>query len=113
MNPEHFKIRLQEQKEKLEKEIDHYRKEDPYQKQLRSTEVLDDSITEIEEHDRLLATSEELKKDLQEVQKALGRIDAQKYGICVSCGNKIEEERLKVVPTAIMCLSCQRKSKER
>ena len=58
MNLEHFKSKLVSQKEKLEKEILQYQKEDPYKKNLRTTEVLDDAITEIEEHDRLVATSE-------------------------------------------------------
>ncbi len=113
MNLEHFKSKLVSQKEKLEKEILQYQKEDPYKKNLRTTEVLDDAITEIEEHDRLVATSEELKKDLKAVEKALEGIETQKYGVCISCGNKIEEERLEVMPTATMCLSCQKKSKER
>ena len=113
MNLEHFKSKLSIQKEKLEKEIGQYQKEDPYKKNLRESEVMDDAITEIEEHDRLIATSEELKKDLRAVERALERVETQKYGVCVSCGNKIEEKRLEVVPTATRCLSCQKKSKER
>ena len=113
MNLEHFKSKLGTQKEKLEKEILQYQKEDPYKKNLRTTEVLDDAITEIEEHDRLAATSEELKDNLRSGLKALERIETQKYGVCISCGNKIEEERLEAIPTATMCLSCQKKSKER
>ena len=113
MNLEHFKSKLVVQQEKLVKEIAQYQKEDPYKKNLRTNEVLDDAITEIEEHDRLIATSEELKKDLRSVEKALDRIETQRYGICVSCGNKIEKERLEIVPTTTMCLSCQSKSKER
>ncbi len=111
MNLEHFKTELLSSKEKLAREIAHYEKEDPYKSSLRSTEVLDDTITEIEEHDRLLATSAELKKDLQEIEKALSRMELGTFGICVSCGNQIEEERLEVLPTATMCLSCQKKLK--
>lgn len=111
MNLGHFKDRLQEEKQKLEKEIDHYQKEDPYKSNLRSTEVLDDAITEIEEHDRLVATSEQLQEDLKEVVVALARLENGQYGVCISCGQKIEDERLEAMPTASLCLACQKKLK--
>ena len=113
MNLEGFKSKLTKQKTELEKQIEHYRSEDPFKKSLRSTEVLDDAITEIEEHDRLLATSEELQKDLADVEAALVRIEVGTYGVCVNCGEQIETERLEVMPTATLCLSCQRKLKRR
>lgn len=113
MNLEAFKSKLTEQKTRLEKQVEYYRSEDPFKKSMRSTEVLDDAITEIEEHDRLLATSEELQKDLKDVETALVRIELGTYGICVSCGERIEEERLEAIPTATLCLSCQKKLKRR
>jgi RNA polymerase-binding protein DksA len=111
MNLEAFKEKLLKQSDKLKKEIAHYVTGDPYKQGMRSIEVLDDAITEIDEHDRLLATSEQLKRDLVDVETALARIEAGAFGICRSCGNKIEEERLEVMPTATLCLSCQKKSK--
>lgn len=112
MNPEVFKEKLLSQKEKLEKQTSYLQKEDPYRKDDRSSEILDDAITEIEGHDRLSATYDELRKDLHEINLALLRIEAGTYGICVSCGNKIEVERLEIMPTATKCLSCQRKLKK-
>lgn len=111
MNLDRFKTKLEEQKHKLEKEIKYLVEEDPYKKNLRTSEVLDDAITEIEEHDRLAATSQELKKDLIEVEKALFRIENGTYGVCSNCGGKIELERLEVMPTATLCLACQKKVK--
>ncbi|HSX57750.1 MAG TPA: TraR/DksA C4-type zinc finger protein [Candidatus Saccharimonadales bacterium] len=111
MNTEIFEKILVEQKEKLSKQIIYLKKEDPYAKTDRETAVLDDTITEIEEHDRIFATAEELKKELIDVERALKRIEAGTYGICLSSGDKIEEERLKIMPTASLCLSCQKKVK--
>lgn len=41
------------------------------------------------------------------IDEALERIATGKYGICVHCGNPIEEARLKAVPWARHCLACQ------
>lgn len=111
MNTEVYRKILDEQKVKLVKQIKYLKEEDPYSKVDRERAVADDTITEIEEHDRLYATREELEKELFLVEKALKRIEDGKYGICVTCGEQIEEERLKIMPTATMCLSCQKKSK--
>lgn len=107
MNVAHFKEKLEKEKENLEKEIKYYRKEDPYSDKTRSRGILDDDITEIEEHDRLNATKVELEKLLTEVEGALERITKGTYGKCANCGNTISEERLEVMPTAKLCLTCQ------
>lgn len=41
------------------------------------------------------------------VEAALSRIDAGTYGTCVDCESPIPEERLRTVPGAIRCVSCQ------
>jgi hypothetical protein len=53
----------------------------------------------------------ELTRDVQEiraVERALKRIALGTYGICVSCGQPIERERLEAYPTANRCAACQR-----
>ncbi len=111
MNTEVFKNILSEQKDKLVRQIDYLKTEDPYSKKDRDHAVTDDTITEIEEHDRIFATAEELQKELRNVERALKRIEDGTYGICVNKGEKIEEERLQIMPTATMCLPCQKESK--
>jgi RNA polymerase-binding transcription factor DksA len=49
----------------------------------------------------------------REIDAALERIDAGTYGICVSCGQQIPEERLDAVPYAVLCLSCKREEEAR
>jgi RNA polymerase-binding protein DksA len=46
-------------------------------------------------------------KLLHEIDAALGRLDAGAYGICVSCGVEIPEDRLVATPTVQTCLACQ------
>ena len=46
---------------------------------------------------------------LQEVNDALGRIRADRYGRCLVCQQRISAKRLKAVPWAALCLECQTK----
>ena len=41
------------------------------------------------------------------LDEAIHRLDRGVYGLCVSCGAKIPEQRLKVVPEAARCTDCQ------
>ena len=56
-------------------------------------------------------TRAEVTRDVQEVRAiegALKRIALGTYGVCVSCGQPIERERLEAYPTANRCAACQR-----
>lgn len=53
----------------------------------------------------------EVTRDVQEIrdiERALKRIALGTYGVCVSCGQPIERERLQAYPTANRCAACQR-----
>lgn len=53
----------------------------------------------------------EVTRDVQEIraiERALKRLALGTYGICVSCGQPIERERLEAYPTANRCAACQR-----
>ena len=53
----------------------------------------------------------EVTRDVQEIraiEHALKRIALGTYGVCVSCGQPIERERLEAYPTANRCAACQR-----
>ena len=43
---------------------------------------------------------------LQQIENALDRINQDKYGRCIKCGKEIPEERLEVLPYALMCIHC-------
>lgn len=107
MDYSYFKKRLESEKEQLAKEIDQYSQEDPYLDKYRSSETFDDSITEIEGHDRVTATKTELQRALNETIAALDRIEKGTYGICQNCGQTISQERLEAIPGAAFCTSCQ------
>ncbi len=52
----------------------------------------------------------EVTRDLLEVRDIIGaeeRIAAERYGVCINCGDAIGYERLKAYPSAKRCLRCQ------
>ena len=44
---------------------------------------------------------------LRLVEEALDRIDSGDYGVCLSCEENIPEKRLKALPWARYCVTCQ------
>ena len=46
---------------------------------------------------------------LEQVESALARLDDGSYGNCQECGDPIDPERLKALPYAPYCMSCQQK----
>lgn len=46
------------------------------------------------------------KKQLQKLERALGKIDEGKYGTCLKCGDDIPVGRLKFMPWTTKCVKC-------
>lgn len=45
------------------------------------------------------------------LRQVLTRMAAGKYGICVVCGRKIPKNRLRLVPAALACVTCDESRK--
>ena len=43
---------------------------------------------------------------LDEINEALDKISDGSYGVCTNCHNKIEKERLEIIPETTLCSSC-------
>ncbi len=65
----------------------------------------DTEANEESNHDRVAALVDELKQQLTNVEKALGRITDGTYGFCSVCGQMIDTDRLAIMPTATLCLT--------
>ncbi|MCL5445874.1 MAG: TraR/DksA C4-type zinc finger protein [Actinobacteria bacterium] len=50
-----------------------------------------------------------LVETLEQVDGAIAKLENGTYGICESCGNRIEEARLEAKPAARMCIVCASK----
>jgi DnaK suppressor protein len=49
------------------------------------------------------------RKLINKIREALQRIEDGNFGICDSCGDDIDIERLKARPVTTLCIECKRK----
>ena len=54
-----------------------------------------------------LAREERRRQRLAVLGAALRRLDEDKYGYCLACGEDILPERLEIDPAVTLCVSCQ------
>ena len=59
------------------------------------------------ERERDLALSASARAAVEEIDRALARMEAGAYGICERCGNKIAVARLEALPYAALCIDCK------
>lgn len=65
--------------------------------------------TETFERTKDLAILEGIQADIDNVDRALHKLDEGTYGICETCGKPIPEERLDALPGARFCIADQTK----
>ncbi len=54
-----------------------------------------------------IAVAEIKRAELEKMDEALRSLEDGTYGVCSECGEDIEEERLKVMPFATVCVKCK------
>jgi DnaK suppressor protein len=54
-----------------------------------------------------LALIEMTSETLTQIDEAMHKLEAGTYGVCANCGTEIAEARLKALPFATLCRSCQ------
>jgi DnaK suppressor protein len=67
-------------------------------------DVASDSYEEEFALERIQNSDEELR----EINEAIGRIDRNDFGACVSCHKPIPKKRLMAIPYAQTCIECKR-----
>jgi RNA polymerase-binding transcription factor DksA len=65
-----------------------------------------DAAIIVENDEVLEAVRESARAELGQIQYALERVETGTYGVCEQCGERIEPERLRVVPYAARCTRC-------
>jgi RNA polymerase-binding transcription factor DksA len=66
----------------------------------------EEQAVDLADDEALAGVDEVLRGEISAVRAALKRIDLGTYGVCTSCGADISENRLKVLPTATLCMDC-------
>lgn len=69
-----------------------------------------EQATQCENDDVLRELSFGLKNELNQVARAIDRIEAGEYQYCANCGEKINENRLAVLPHTTLCINCADKA---
>jgi len=55
----------------------------------------------------LLRLENHERRELEEIEAALARLESGRFGICEGCRTNISVVRLRAMPTARLCLACQ------
>jgi len=75
------------------------------------TQSIEDNATEVSDYTVNLSLERELEDNLRDVESALKKIEAGKYGFCKYCGQEIGSERLKIRPESTSCVACKKSLK--
>ena len=70
----------------------------------------EEEAEESEEFGNKLAAAQVFKERLKEVNRALDKIDAGKYGFCEKCGQEISKKLLFINPESRLCQDCKKKA---
>ena len=93
------------EKKKLEKKIAELAKFPDYGR------ADDDNAKETEDFETNLSLETQLKSLLDKTNAALKSVEKGTYGQCSVCKEAIENDRLKLMPYATICISCEKKQK--
>jgi DnaK suppressor protein len=108
---------LEKEKSSLQKELSKFATEDKTQKYNwdvkypnREDGTKDEEADEVQEYDNLISLEHSLEIKLRDVDVALEKIEKGGYGKCSNCSKEIEEERIRAVPEANLCIECNKLS---
>ena len=72
-----------------------------------------EQATEAENDEVLDALGNAARDEVEKIKRAISRIDAGTYGICLICGEPIKKERLAALPFANHCIRCAERSQRK
>jgi RNA polymerase-binding protein DksA len=102
--------RTELQKQQAELESDSF---DGSQSEMTGEVGLDDDFadagTATFDRERDLSIRNNIRDLIEQINRAIARIDEGNYGTCERCGNPIDAARIKALPHALLCLDCKRR----
>jgi RNA polymerase-binding transcription factor DksA len=109
-----LRLHLEDEKKKLIAQMSNLSSQDPFSDpdRVNDNAASDSEASEESGHDRYTAMLDELKVKLFHIDAALERISDGSYGFCTNCRQMIDTDRLAILPTATLCLSCERKKQK-
>ena len=103
---EYFKSILLSRKEQILKNLSGVKEEID---ELQNLELNDEGDHAAANSDSLVESAiiTQQQQELQEIERALNKIESGEYGICEMCEDPIGFQRLKVKPHAVYCIDCR------
>jgi RNA polymerase-binding transcription factor len=68
-----------------------------------------DAGTATFDRERELSIQNNIVDLIEQINRAISRIDQGTYGSCERCGRPIDASRLKALPHALLCMDCKRR----
>lgn len=102
--------RLKQERVRLTKELAMLAAGAPSPKEMREGSPFgkkEEGAAEVSELEKRLAMREQLTEALNEVEHALLKSEQGTYGLCDTCGQPINQERLEILPQANLCVKCK------
>jgi RNA polymerase-binding protein DksA len=96
--------RLKRERRRLEEELTH--QELLAQERPATGNHMADDASEVEEQSKAFALRRHLEGMIQEIDRAIALAEKGTYGVCERCHRPISDERLKVMPSATLCIDC-------
>lgn len=68
----------------------------------------DDDSREDQGHEQMKALVAEIDLQLEEIKLAIKKLSRGSYGKCEVCGREIHQDRLRLMPWALSCITCEK-----
>jgi RNA polymerase-binding protein DksA len=105
-----LKQRLEDQRSRLQEEIGQFRITGRHNLGYGNHQA--DDATDAFEQAKELSLLRNSERMLVQVEAALARFDEGAFGVCEWCGDHIDPARLKALPYAPLCMSCQQRAEQ-
>jgi DnaK suppressor protein len=76
-------------------------------------EDLVDAAADIYERSKVLSFIQRLEEKVEQLGRAIQKVEEDSYGICEVCGEPIPPERLEIVPETTLCVRCAQQQEAR
>lgn len=98
-------IRLHGVRQEIIKDVEHLRTELHNMAEPSADEADVDAF----EREKTWALVQRLQQKLESIDRAIKLAESGTYGLCETCGERIDPARLEILPEATLCLNCKRK----
>jgi DnaK suppressor protein len=106
-----IKEKLLKDRIEIVKRVEELKRNDPFQDPDHASDnaAVDTDVREQVSHDTIEAQIKSLNTKLKNIDLAVEKMHKNKYGLCEKCNSQIINKRLRLIPEARFCISCEQK----